>query len=222
LKIGKHLFNLIRMEIVRNGVLSGLVLALLIGPVFFTLIQTSIERGFRAGAWVALGISFSDTVYIVISYLGLYQFFESALARERLAYIGGGVLILFGAYYLFVKSRNMLNFLPEHIKVRSAWRLVAKGFLINGLSPMVLLFWIGTVGFASTEFGYTQPLQAFVYFTAIIFTVFATDLIKAKLADKLRLLITPKAIQRLNILMGSALIFFGFRLIFFADTLSLH
>jgi threonine/homoserine/homoserine lactone efflux protein len=87
---------------------------------------------------------------------------------------------------------------------------------------MVLLFWIGTVGFASTEFGYTKPWQAFLYFSAIILTVFATDLLKAKLADKLRLLITPKAIQRLNILMGSALIFFGFRLIFYADTLSLH
>lgn len=210
------------MQIVLNGIVSGVVLALLIGPVFFTIIQTSMERGFRSGAWVAVGVSLSDTVYILISYLGLYQFFENPIAKERLAYFGGGILILFGCYYLFIKSRNLLNFHPEHIKVRSPFRLAAKGFLINGLSPMVLLFWIGTVGFASTEFGYTQPWQAFVYFTAIVCTVFITDLIKAKLADQLRILITAKAIQRLNIILGIVLIFFGLRLIIYADVLQAH
>jgi len=52
------------MEIVFNGVKFGFSLAFLIGPVFFTIIQTSIERGFWNGAWVALGVSLSDAVYV--------------------------------------------------------------------------------------------------------------------------------------------------------------
>jgi threonine/homoserine/homoserine lactone efflux protein len=50
------------MEIVINGIVSGIVLAFLIGPVFFTIIQTSIERGFTSGVLVAVGVSFSDAV----------------------------------------------------------------------------------------------------------------------------------------------------------------
>ncbi len=207
------------MEIVLNGVISGVVLAFLIGPVFFTILQTSIERGFKSGAWVAVGVSASDAMYILISYLGLYQFFESGTSRLYLSYIGGGILFVFGAYYLFIKSRKLQEFHPEHIKVRSPFRLMAKGFLINGLSPMVLIFWIGTVGLATTEFGYVKQWQVSTYFTAIVATVFATDLIKAKLADRLRLVMTRKTIRRLNIVLGIVLLFFGARLILYADQL---
>jgi threonine/homoserine/homoserine lactone efflux protein len=207
------------MEIVLNGVISGVVLAFLIGPVFFTILQTSIERGFVSGAWVAVGVSLSDALYILISYLGLYQFFENETSRLYLSYVGGGILLVFGLYYLFIKSRKLQEYHPEHIKSRSPLRLMAKGFLINGLSPMVLIFWIGTVGLATTEFGYVKDWQAATYFSAIVATVFATDLIKAKLADRLRLVMTRNTIRRLNIVLGIVLIFFGARLIFYADKL---
>jgi threonine/homoserine/homoserine lactone efflux protein len=218
-RIGVRLSNQRRMEIVLKGIVSGVVLAFLIGPVFFTILQTSIERGFRSGAWVAVGVSFSDAIYILISYLGLYQFFENPTSRLYLAYVGGGILFVFGAYYLFIKSRKLQAYHPEHIKYRSPFRLMAKGFLINGLSPMVLIFWIGTVGLATTEFGYTKHWQAATYFSAIVGTVFITDLLKAKLADRLRLAMTTNTIRRLNVVLGIVLIIFGVRLIVFADQL---
>ena len=208
------------MEIVLTGVISGLVLAFLIGPVFFTLLHTSIERGFVSGAWVAAGVSLSDALYILISYLGLYQFFENETSRLYLSYIGGGILFVFGFYYLFIKSRKLQEYHPEHIKYRSPFRLMAKGFLINGLSPMVLIFWIGTVGLATTEFGYVQDWQAGTYFSAIVGTVFATDLLKAKLADRLRLVMTRQTIRRLNIVLGVVLLIFGARLIIYADKIA--
>lgn len=207
------------MEIVLNGVISGIVLTFLIGPVFFTILQTSIERGFVSGVWVALGVSISDALYILISYLGLYQFFENETSRLYLSYVGGGILLIFGLYYLLVKSRKLHEYHPEHIKSRSPFRLMAKGFLINGLSPMVLIFWIGTVGLATTEFGYVQDWQAATYFSAIVGTVFTTDVLKAKLTDKLRLVMTGKTIRKLNIVLGIVLIFFGARLILYADKL---
>jgi threonine/homoserine/homoserine lactone efflux protein len=207
------------MEIILNGVLSGIVLALLIGPVFFTIIQTSIERGFKSGAWVAVGVSASDSVYILISYFGLYQFFENPTYRTYLSYGGGSILLLFGLYYLIIKSQKLQEYHPEKINHRSPLRLMAKGFFINGISPLVLLFWIGTVGLATTEFGYIKPLQVFTFFASIVATVFITDLLKALLADQLRLVMTPKIIRWLNIVLGIVLIIFGGRLILYADKL---
>lgn len=205
------------MEIVLNGIISGIVLALLIGPVFFTILQTSIERGFSSGALVAVGVSLSDAFYVTISYLGVYQFFDKGGFQEYLGYFGGMVLLTFGGYYLFIKSRRLARAAPENIGASNPWKLVGKGFIINGLSPMVLIFWLGTVGIATTKFGYVTPHKAIPYFTSIVSTVFVTDVLKAKLADKLRRLLTPHFIRRLNLVLGFALLVFGIRLIWYAS-----
>lgn len=207
------------MDVILNGIISGLVLALLIGPVFFTILQTSVERGFGSGVFVAIGVSLSDALYITLTYMGVYQLFDHGNFRLYLAYFGGVVLLIFGVYYLFVKSRQMRHFDPEKIRVNSPWRLVGKGFIINGLTPMVLIFWLGTVGLATTKFGYSTPQKAVPYFVSIISTVFATDVVKAKLADKLRRLLTRKFIRNLNILLGLILVIFGGRLILYAENL---
>src|SRR5688572_25043339 len=141
------------MESILNGVISGIVLAFLIGPVFFTIIQTSIERGFRSGSFVAIGVSLSDAFYISISYLGIYQVFDRANFKEYLAYLGGAVLLAMGFYYLIVKSRNLAAFDPQKVDAKSPYKLVVKGFVINGITPMVLIFWLGTVGVATTKLG---------------------------------------------------------------------
>jgi threonine/homoserine/homoserine lactone efflux protein len=207
------------MDIVLNGIISGIVLAFLIGPVFFTILQTSIERGFWSGFFVAVGVSASDAVYILVSYFGLVQFMEREGVRHYLAYGGGCVLLGFGIYYLFVKSKRLTQYDPERIQTRSWFRLLAKGFIINGLSPMVMFFWIATVSVATTRLGYTAPDDVFMFFASIVVTVFATDIIKAKLADKLRMLITPRFIRMMNIVLGVVLVVFAGRLIFFPDNI---
>ena len=205
------------MEIVLNGIFSGIVLAFLIGPVFFSIIQTSIERGFKSGVFVAIGVSLSDAFYITICYMGVYQFFDKGNFREYLAYFGGIVLVLFGVYYVFIKNRRIVSYNGGKIEPRSPFRLVLKGFIINGLSPMVFIFWIGTVVAATSKFNYSTPGKAIAYFAAMVVTVFLTDVIKAKLADKLREVLTPTFIKGLNIGVGILLIVFGSRLIAVAD-----
>lgn len=210
------------MEIVAKGVAYGILLAFLIGPVFFTIIQTSIERGFMNGLYVAVGVSISDAFYITVTYLGLSQIVDNPTFNRYLGYGGGVVLFVFGLYYLFIKSRKLLIYEHQEVLAKSPLRCMAKGFIINGLSPMVLLFWIATVGVATSEFGYTTHSSAAIFFGSIVITVFTTDLIKAKLADWLRILITPRFIRILNIVLGIAMIIFGGKLIFFADSFSFN
>jgi threonine/homoserine/homoserine lactone efflux protein len=205
------------MEIVLKGFLSGLVLAILVGPVFFTLLQTSIERGFLSGVFVAIGISVSDSLYIALSYLGLAGLFNSAEFQVYLSYIGGFIILCFGAYYLFIKSRKLVNFNAEHVKEKSPYRLMAKGFIINGFNPMVLIFWIGTISIATGELGYTSNREAITFLGAIIVTVFVTDIIKAKLADKLRVLLTPGIIKFMNIVLGAVMLTLGVKLLYTAQ-----
>ena len=207
------------MKIILNGIQLGVVLAFLIGPVFFSIIQTSVENGFWKGALVALGVSISDIIYVVVCYFGLVQFFQNPQFRTYMAYIGGGILILFGLYYLIIKSRRSLQTTTPESGERKKYRYIIKGLVINGLSPMVLIFWIGTISVASLDFGYTKGVEFFFFFAAVLMTVLATDLLKAYLAGKLRRLVTPKTIMVMNILLGLAMIGFGVRLLWLSQSI---
>jgi threonine/homoserine/homoserine lactone efflux protein len=201
--------------IILNGIKLGFVLAFLVGPVFFTIIQTSVERGFWNGARVALGVFVCDMLYVTICYFGLAQFIGQEQNKIYMAYGGGAILITFGLYHLLVKSRRNKN---EGVatEVKGRFRYFLKGFIINGISPMVLLFWLGAISVASVNFGYSKGSQFAIFFIAVLITVFGTDLLKAYLADKLRQLITAKALMYLNIIVGIILIFFGGRLLLMA------
>ena len=206
------------MDIVFNGFKFGVVLAFLIGPVFFTIIQTSIERGFWNGAWVALGVSLSDAVYVAICYFGLFQFLNEPKFRTHMAYAGGAILILFGLYHLFVKTRKARLEVARPTNEPNTFKYFAKGFIINGISPMVLIFWIGTLSFATIDFGYNRGVEMFIFFVSLLITVLVTDVLKAFLADRLRALITRRFLMIMNVAVGICLIIFGVRLFLMAKT----
>lgn len=208
------------MEIVLNGVKFGVVLAFLIGPVFFTIIQVSVEKGFWRGVMVALGISLSDTIYVTICYFGLIQLINDAQFRMGMAYVGGSILILFGLYHLLVKSRKKNNEEYKQDEKKPFYRYFFKGFIINGLSPSVLIFWVGTISLASIDFGYSKGSQFFVFFCSLLSTVLLTDILKAYLAGKLRTLVTARFLKIMNIILGIALAILGIRLIFLAKTIA--
>ncbi len=201
------------MEIAFNGLKLGIVLALLVGPVFFAILQTSLERGFTYGVLVSLGVWLSDVMYVTICYFGLVQFINDTQFKIYLAYAGGIILVLFGLYHVFVKSRRALKTSFELSHEKKTYRYIIKGFIINGLSPMVLIFWVGAISIASLDFGYTQGYEFFTFFLVVLLTVFTTDILKAYLADKLRRLVTQRLMTILNVTVGVCLLLFGLRLL---------
>lgn len=208
------------IEIIFNGIEFGMVLTFLVGPVFFTIIQTSIERGFWRGVLVACGVSFSDMLYVTICYFGLAQMLANSNLKVYMAYAGGSILIAFGLYHLLIKSRRKHQGTAGPTDEKRLYRYVLKGFLINGMSPMVLLFWIGAASVATIDFGYSAAPDYMLFFASLLITVLTTDILKAYLADRLRLIITPRSLRIMNIVLGVALIFFGCRLVLLAKTIS--
>jgi threonine/homoserine/homoserine lactone efflux protein len=206
--------------IIINGIKLGLVLAFLVGPVFFAIVQTSVERGFWNGFLVALGVSLSDTFYVAVCYFGLAQFINNEQNKIYMAYGGGVILILFGLYHMLIKSRRSLKGEMKHIEEKGKFRFFLKGFIINGISPMVILFWLGAISVASVDFGYSRGIQFFIFFTTVLVTVLGTDILKAYLGHKLRRLVTTKSLMVLNILVGVILLMFGTRLLLLARDFS--
>lgn len=201
------------MEIVLKGFQFGIVLALLIGPVFFLILQTSIEKGFFYGVMVAIGVSISDSLYVAVGYLGIVNIVNNPGNKIYLAFAGGSILIAFGIYHIIIKGRQQTIIEVKRSTDKNVFRYIFKGFAINGLNPAVLFFWIGTISLVSLDFGYAEGTDFYIFFGSLLSTVLLTDIAKAFLSDKLRNLVTGKFIRLSNIVLGMALIVFGLKLI---------
>ena len=64
--------------VVIKGLLFGLLLAVMLGPVFFALIQNSIVKGTKAGISMALGIAAADISYIALMYYSVKIFKDNS------------------------------------------------------------------------------------------------------------------------------------------------
>jgi threonine/homoserine/homoserine lactone efflux protein len=175
-----------------------------------------VEKGFWNGALVAIGVSISDVIYVTICYFGLFQFLNDPHSKTTMAYIGGAILIAFGLYHLIIKARKARSVSFMAAAEKKPLKYILKGFIINGITPMVFIFWIGTISIATIDFGYSTGFEFFVFFTALLGTVLATDITKAFLADKLRRLITHRFLMIMNIVIGVCLIGFGTKLLLMA------
>lgn len=190
----------------------GLVLSAMIGPVFFSLVQGSLQHGFRYSAALALGVLVSDSLYVIVTYFGLQLFSETDFFEMILGYLGGLILIGFGIRSLLKESVDRISTggidLPKARK-RSAF---AKGFGINGINPFVMLFWISIVGIVQLKENF-QSRDIALYYVGILLTVFVIDLLKALIAKQMARLVTPRVMYFLNKLVGLIIIGFGGRMI---------
>ena len=186
----------------------------MIGPVFFSLLQSSIEKGFIAGLIMAFGILVSDAFYVWLGNFSLQGVINHPQFSTYLGLVGGIILIVFAIY-------NFFKTIPKKgvKQIRMSKSLVVnqflKGLFLNGVNPFVLLFWLGMISYVSIDRGY-DPQQKLMFFIALLSTVFLIDIGKSYLAHKLRRLITNRLILILNKVVGIALLIFGLRLFWFA------
>ena len=197
------------IEAIISGMGVGLILSLLTGPVFFSLIKTSIEKGFMAGASLAFGVFFSDLIYITIIYYSAKNVAVSEKYSLLMGLIGGCFLIGIGIYYLLKKTTAVSK---EIQKIKHSG-YVLKGFLMNSLNPFVIIYWIGIISYLSISDKYSTQSQ-FGFFAATLITILSSDVLKSYIASRLRHVISQDVIKWLNIIAGSALIIFGLRMIF--------
>ncbi len=194
-----------------EGFLLGLTLAILFGPAFFALIQTSINRGFRAGFFMALGIFLSDFTLVVITYFGLTNLIDFEHNHLMLGIIGGIILIILGtitfmrkpAVYNDVNAKlSRFSYLPNPLKQ------ILKGFILNMFNPFLLIWWMTIVVGVSSNYG-NDHLSIYAFFSSVLLTVLITDIIKVYISGRLKKIIKPELILWINKFVGILLILFG-------------
>lgn len=204
------------VDLILQGILTGLVLSVMIGPVFFLLLETSIRRGVRAALAIDLGVLISDIFYILIAFFFYSEVDElrSGSDNQMIKLVGGIIFIVFGIFNFFKKVDMKAG---EKIEVISQTKskdyvfLVLKGFLLNMANPLVIFYWFAVI---TTGGKNAQSTWHVVMFLAVILIVFfMVDILKIFGAKRLRPLVTRKVMVGLNRLIGIVFVAFGLFLI---------
>lgn len=215
------------MAFLVEGVKVGLILCFLLGPIFFTLIQTGVEQGFRAGAMVGLGIWLGDIIYMLTAFWGvalIKKLVEWEYFYQVFGGIGSLILVIFGLVPLINRPKNLSFESNTTNRTSSYLSLFAKGFLINGFNPFTIFFWLGVM----TTYVISQSLSnqnAVWFFIGIIGIVVLTDLVKVLLAKRIRSVLKPIHLVRIRVITGIILILFGIGLVlkvFFNLSIPIH
>ena len=196
-------------EAIVQGIGAGILFSFLTGPVFFSMIKTSIERGFKAGFSLSIGVVFSDIIFISLTIFSSKFVDYNAAYNQYVAIIGGLFLLGIGLYYVFNKVKGSYE-VSETIKIKKrGYKL--KGFLMCLLSPSTLMFWIMVGGIISVQLHYDLA-EKIVFFAVAMTTQLSVDCVKTYYAAKLRYRIKEKSIQNLNKIAGAVIIVFAIRL----------
>lgn len=191
-------------EFIIEGIVTGLVLSILIGPVFFVLIQTSIRKGVQSAMALDAGVFLSDLFYVSIALL----FFKEVQAfrtpeNTKIAQIIGGVLFFFYGIFSYYKKAKPVEVDDDgNIIQQEFGKLIVKGFVLNMLNPSVIFYWFTILAIPPKE-------HQISFVATILITYFSIDLLKILAAKKLRSIVNEKFLTSLNHFIGIIFLIFG-------------
>lgn len=206
------------MQFFLQAIGIGFLLSVMVGPVFFVLLETSITKGIRAALALDIGVFISDILYILfaLSFVDQISSINSGENKLIFGFIGGSIFIIYGTFYFFKKSKmadltleaentsNEVGAAPKDYLL-----LGLKGFILNIANPAVIFYWLSILSLAaqSVPDNTKNPNTWILLFISILLgTYFSIDVLKVFTAKRLRTLVTQNLLNALNILIG--LIFF--------------
>lgn len=193
------------MELVSSAILIGILLSLvLIGPVFFMVLETSISNGWKSAIVLDLGVISSDLMCILIAYYGSKELAE-AIQNSPSIYIFGGFFIFIYGLMMYIKrpdikARNMKAVSKNYLKT------YFNGFILNTLNVGVLVFWFFVVGTIVIQYGKKDTM---VFMGIVLGTFFCLDLLKIMLAQRLKEKFTFRRVFYFKKIIGLILMIFG-------------
>jgi len=193
----------------------GFLLAFLVGPVFFVLLETAALKGFRAAFIFDIGVVTADTIFIFIAYFSTNQLLDKLKDDPALFIFGGMLLTVYGVMSFLRVKKNKLDD-DEHPTVvmskRNYLGLFVKGFLLNFINIGVLGFWLVILISAGPQLDMNSE-RLLVFFGGILSTYLIIDVVKILLAKKLRSKLTPTRIAIIKKIISVLMFLFGLLLI---------
>jgi L-lysine exporter family protein LysE/ArgO len=190
------------LEALLYGTLTGIALCLTFGTVFFSLVQNSVDNGFRTGVKIAFGVFVSDVIFVFFAIFGTTFLPDVSNFQKWIAAAGIIFLLVLGV-------NNFINGQPNiaYPKTRFGNLLYyfTTGFLLNALNPVNFITWVTIATYIRSNLHFHMG-QVVTFFTASVIAVFVVECAIAFYANKLKRLFTPKVVLIFNRVTGAVFI----------------
>jgi len=187
-----------------KGILIGLPFVFVVGPALFSILQTSISKGFYSGLQLAIGISLSDMLIMFLCYFGLIQYFENDNFQIALGFGGSAIMVIYGIYMF--NKRTVNQPINKELKLKINWMGVfteiIKGFFLNIMNPFLWILWLSIVSSGTTK---NSTPEAIGFMLGIVSMIFTTDLLKSFFANKIKRILSSHVIIIINKVAGTLL-----------------
>ncbi len=191
------------MEPLFKGIISGITISFLIGPIFFALADITISKGWKCGLSYVFGVLLSDVIIIYLVETILQQFTFDSIKTE-IGLVGGILLIIFGVATFLAKT-NIKSL--DVTNVKTLVGAFAKGVTINIFNPFVTVWWITM--FTTVSIHYVHFSEKFLFYFGILLMVFLFDLLKMRFAYYLKQRLTANNLSTVKKAVGVCLFSFG-------------
>lgn len=198
------------MLAVLYGLGTGFVFSLMLGTVFFALIQNSIDHGYKSGIVIALGVVISDMLFVSAAVFGT-SFLPVIPHFAMISSLVGGVLLLSMGLVSILKDKPNLKY-PTTKLGNFSYYLVT-GFLLNILNPLNFLIWVAVATRIKTEYLFDLNHQI-IFFISCLAAIFSTEVGISYTASKLKKLFTVKVLKVINQVTGFIFVIFSFKLFY--------
>lgn len=195
------------ISLITSAILLGVFLSLvLIGPVFFLLIETSLTKGVKPAIALEAGVISADFLCIIISHRGSKGLLNFIDTHPSIYMLAGFIIFIYGLYNIL--SRGNLHIRRGvNIVTTNYFKTFMNGFLLNLVNIGVIVFWLTTVVLISSQ--YPKHSDFYIYITFLLLTIICVDFIKIFLANKFQNKLTDQIVYRIKKIVGIALIIFG-------------
>ena len=183
------------------GFLYGFLLCFTFGPAFFRLIQTSIDTGVKRGVLIAFGVTMADAFLFFIALFGTSYFPEIKYFDAYISVIGATLLFILGFISIFKQQTQIVY--PTS-KLGSFLYYFTSGLLLNLLNPSNYVAVFATSAYLIAK-GFDLNERIVFFMVSLLATMTAEYLI-AFYAHKMKRIITPKVLKRINQVAGSIFI----------------
>lgn len=149
-----------RFSPLANGLMTGLVLQLAIGPVFFFVLGIAFDSSFSQALCAVVAVTLVDYIYIALATVGLGKALEHQKTRRVFSLLSSLVLAFFGVMTI-VSGASALAAGPGEARV--AWTHLsafAGAFFLTITSPLTILFWGSVFSAKAVEKGYRKNEMA--------------------------------------------------------------
>ena len=198
------------IDAILSGFGTGIVLSLMLGTVFFALIQNSVDFGYKSGIFIALGVIISDVFFIAAAMLGTSYLPDMPQMPFYSSLVGGSLLITLGLVSFFKKNPKLVY--PK-TKFGNLMYYFSTGFLLNVLNPVNFFFWAAIIAYLRTEKLFPLSEQI-IFFVACLAAIFSTEVAISYFASRLRKFFTSLVLRRINQVSGLIFIGFGIKLLY--------